>query len=81
MKLYRLAANYTAESQFGKEKKNLSIMSEREVLVMLVTLDGEYPAEIFKKGIKLCKVGEIEKESKGGNKQIRNIIYLREPFA
>jgi hypothetical protein len=37
--------------------------------------------EIFRKGIKLNKVGETEKESKGGIREIRIIVYLREPFS
>jgi hypothetical protein len=36
--------------------------------------------EIFRNAKKLCKVGEIEKKSKGGNRKIWFIVYLREPF-
>jgi hypothetical protein len=55
--------------------------SKSEKFVTLVTLDDKYAAEIFQKGIKLYEVKEIEKENRGGNKQIKNTIYLREPFA
>jgi hypothetical protein len=51
---------------------SLGNRSESEELVTLVT---------FQKGIKLYKVEAIEKQSKEGNKQFKNTIYLREPFA
>jgi len=47
---------------------------------VFVKTDGESTARVFSEDINSHKVGEIGKESKGGNRKLRIIIYLKEPF-
>ena len=58
----------------------VSVVSESEMLVMFVTLDGEDIAINISEGIKYYNVWKLEKESEGRNINNRITIYLRENF-